>query len=490
MKLKSYTCSKCGSVLNVETSQRILDCPFCGNTFRTVSFHRKEVLQQAANNLRRSEFQAADDKYQEILVDDPGNFDALLGRLYCAARIPSSDKLSNIRTAAEYDMRKSIRMIRDLPAYPSSDASSYFVKLDELLKKAKRYKELQTRIAKLRAENKAEYEKISQTTQEEEGIRETSRKTGTLIIALLGFCIGGTSIGEVPQFGLVLLGLALWIFMIYKIGPLIGTLIFLAIFAVIFILFLRASNKLSRKYAGRGAKYREETTANHTQFLELDQEMSDLEQSYAAGYAELKKLRPSVPVGPQDPRKIEKPEVFSDEKKTVYCSKCGGELALDRERSLYTCKYCGVASGASLFIGNVFLKANRALSAGEFEEAELRFSHNLMMHPDDFDSLLGRILAEGRWTSLDQFTLECDSHIPPFRIKNLLARAEEAKTHAKEEDKEFFSKFEKMVITFRDAEEIFAESDEFKEDNDWVVKKYEFDVLRGEVLKYLSERSA
>jgi len=80
-KLTSYTCAKCGGVLNVDIGQAVFDCPFCGNGFDLSDFHRGEVLNEAALNLKNREFQSARNAYSELqkmeesLVTEPGKAD-------------------------------------------------------------------------------------------------------------------------------------------------------------------------------------------------------------------------------------------------------------------------------------------------------------------------------------------------------------------------------------------------------------------------------
>ena len=274
--------------------------------------------------------------------------------------------------------------------------------------------------------------------------------------------------------------------------PLTGTLAFLILFGFILVMGQLAAKKTADKHQKKMDVLREKTTANHSEFMKIDEEMNALASSYAEGYPELRKLRPqgaSALAVSQERLKRENPEVFSLEEKKVFCAKCGAPLVLDRERSLYACKFCGVASGASLFIGNVFDKAQKALSKKEFEEAEICFAHSLMMKPDDFGSLFGRILAEGRWTSLQDFMLDQGTHIPPFRVRNLLTRIEEAETHAKEEDRKIFMNMKELVNIVPRAEVLFKESRRTKEEAPWFEEKNRFDIIWNETNLLVYSRS-
>ena len=53
-ELKSYSCPKCGSYLDVDRDRDEFECPFCGNRFNALVFHRDELLAEA-RRLARSE---------------------------------------------------------------------------------------------------------------------------------------------------------------------------------------------------------------------------------------------------------------------------------------------------------------------------------------------------------------------------------------------------------------------------------------------------
>jgi len=496
MKLKSYTCGKCGGVLNVEKSQRILDCPFCQNSFRSASFHRDEILKQAAANLRRKEFSSAGDKYREILEYEPENYDGLLGNLLSIGKVPSVAQLSDIRNASKYNVAGMLDFLKSEEIDDSSISAPYFEKLTSLLKKAQRYKALTAQLERIRKENQLEFENITgeknKRDSAEENVTSFFELLGLLLMALAGGHGGHVGHGYTGTEALIFLGIVVLMVLITVTDPLTGTLAFLILFGFILVMGQLAAKNTADKHQKKMDVLREKTTANHSEFMKIDEEMNALASSYAEGYPELRKLRPqgaSALAVSQERLKRENPEVFSLEEKKVFCAKCGAPLVLDRGRSLYACKFCGVASGASLFIGNVFDKAQKALSEKEFEEAEICFAHSLMMKPDDFDSLFGRILAEGRWTSLQDFMLDQGTHIPPFRVRNLLTRIEEAETHAKEEDRKIFMNMKELVNIVPRAEVLFKESRRTKEEAPWFEEKNRFDIIWNETNLLVYARS-
>lgn len=53
--LISYTCDKCGGILNIDCDQENLGCPFCGRQIDYAEYHRQDFLSQAELNLKQKE---------------------------------------------------------------------------------------------------------------------------------------------------------------------------------------------------------------------------------------------------------------------------------------------------------------------------------------------------------------------------------------------------------------------------------------------------
>ena len=66
-RLKSYTCAKCGAVLSVDKLQGQMACPFCGNEFDYVDFHREDLILQAEECLSRGAYEPAREKFSKVL---------------------------------------------------------------------------------------------------------------------------------------------------------------------------------------------------------------------------------------------------------------------------------------------------------------------------------------------------------------------------------------------------------------------------------------
>ena len=492
MKLKSYTCPSCGSVLQVENNQRILDCPFCGSEFQAVSFHRKEVVSSAGENLKNKEFTAAREKYLEILTDNPYDVDALLGLICCSGKIPEQSAFSRIRDLSQYNAGAALKVLRAQEGCQSEEAKPYFDKLAGLLEKAERWQELDSKVNAIRSDNRNKYEEITGIKERETTLRGRILNTFLYIGSLFGAEERRATKEESLLYqgagGLFMIFMGILIYMIIDAEPedLMKTILtFFGWVLGILALVALVSFIITKIYQHKEYKVRELTQGNHTEFMGISSEMSELSAEYEKEYQEMKKLRPTeIPVAK---RKRSKEDVFSEEEKETYCSQCGGKLFLDRERSLYTCKYCGVALGASFFIGDVDAKARKALAVEEFEEAELRFSHVLMMHPDDYEALVGRVLATGKWRAVRAMKLP--ERMPPYLLKEFNARIEEGKAHAKKEDQEIFDEFSNISALIQKADPYGKKKTPF-EKAQWESIELDFKKVRDKLLSIERKRNA
>ena len=139
-KLTSYTCAKCGGVLNIDSEQELFDCPFCGTAFDMVDFHRKEILSQADICLKRNEFISASNKYGELYSKDPHDFDALIGLILCAGKIPDKEDLVNPRKLIRHDIEGARKAVDKYAGFWSR--YPYFEKLNEVLELSAKYQSL------------------------------------------------------------------------------------------------------------------------------------------------------------------------------------------------------------------------------------------------------------------------------------------------------------------------------------------------------------
>ena len=487
---KSYTCSNCGSVLNVESDRADLTCPFCGTSFNAASFHRNELLQQAFANLRRKEFSAARDKFRTVNEGDPHNFDALLGRVCCAAEVRSTKEFSDILTTSRCNLKNAKAAIHTLEGCHIPEFEPFFSSLDTLLSKAYRYTVMEKELSRIRKESNFVIDDLDGTKAKEETMSTIFVDILCLIGSLAGFFLSSSLDDHDTNMiiGLIAIAIFLMITLIIGLGAVKGLIYWGIIMGIIIAIVIANSLIISKIYGKKKGKLLEATANKHNEYDKKKEEMENLSREFHEQYLKLAELRPDTTSGiirPKDTRLQDAEDFFSGEEKEIHCSKCSATLTLDRERHLYTCKYCGVAYGTSFFIGDVLKRGQNALANKEFEEAEIRFSHYLMMHPGNYDALLGKILATGLWTSVE--AMDFPVRMPPFRVKDLDKCIKEAEASASESDKPIFESFDAIPELLKRGGEHGPKKDDSTYHEDiWKVSREDFMRLRAKI-KYLDE---
>lgn len=86
------------------------------------------------------------------------------------------------------------------------------------------------------------------------------------------------------------------------------------------------------------------------------------------------------------------------------CIKCGAALAVDTEKQLYVCPYCGKTYKYEYFAEENLLDfAYEALFKRDFETAKDAFSFMLAKEPQNFSALRGHLFASYQISSLETF---------------------------------------------------------------------------------------
>lgn len=428
--LKSYTCRSCGGILNFDEDQEIFACPFCGEEFNYTDFHRDEFLSQAAKCLKDLRYDAAKEKYETLLSNNPQDFEALRGIVLVQGKISSQAVLQSPDDLRNCDLAAAINASEDAgQILTGSSESLYFERLTELLKLAIEFRD---KTADALDKSEKAREKYRDAAERERKSKENLTTTGSFI-----------GIGMIVGAG-VLLGLLGAIFdeelrgMDMDVRPFFAVVIGYGVICLIVLAFFLIHRYRVRHVIYKLAKPSDHLTAGHVMQDFLSKEALEIDRRYKETYVLLEKDDPASRgyAPPRVQKKAPSVKPFADITKAVLCSKCGGQLKLDKEKGLFECRYCGVAYGASLFFNNPLDKANEAITKGDYAEADQRFSHILMVKPDDFNALLGRVLSAGKWKSIDDIRLP-EAMIPAVG-KNIKDRIKEAVEHAAGADRLFF----------------------------------------------------
>ena len=123
------------------------------------------------------------------------------------------------------------------------------------------------------------------------------------------------------------------------------------------------------------------------------------------------------------------------------CPSCGGNLIVDNDKQMYHCTFCGSTYDYEYFredqIQQMF---GTFLSRGEFMAAADACKFMLKKDPHDFIALRGLVLAAARLRNMGELARENKSY--DFKYDSKLVS--EAIEGASEEDREYFTDFEKI----------------------------------------------
>lgn len=423
--LKSYTCSKCAGILMFDSDQEFFDCPFCGNRYDIVDFHADEVLAQANSCLEQGSFSSAKEKFGQVLDNDPQNFDALLGTVFCKLKLNSEDKLENSENLETVDLNEAKKVLIKAKRQSVNAKADYFAYFYSLIEHYEKTVKLEKEKQELLSGNTMD-ELNGKMLSDFKRYRNEDRDSlpwPLIIFGVLALFAVAASLTETGNY-----------------FPLI---IFFVVLGV--ICYAVSKNDIVHDENYKPANDYER---------KLTDKISDNERNYARAYMKMKDLRASIVSDNKEHSVSESKPVADpdiDEGKSINCEKCGAGLILDKNKRVYQCDHCGVAYGVSLFFGLPMEKALNSLNNGNFKDAERRFSNLLMVDPSDFEALLGKVLCAGKWTKVSNIRLSVD--VEDDELKFVRDSIKKAGWYASENDQPYFRKMEELVSFFEPYKE-------------------------------------
>ena len=424
-QLKSYTCSKCAGILMFDSDQEFFDCPFCGNRFDIVDFHADEVLDQAKACLEQGAFSAANDKFDQILDNDPHNFEALLGNVLCVLNLSSEEKLEDSDNLKGKDLtgaKKALINAGKLSAEVKADYFTRFLSLIENYEKSVKFEKEKDALLYGDIQDLINQKMLSDFKE----FRSEDRASLPWPWIVLGVFI---------LLSVVVISSAMddsWVMAV-------KVMLFFAFLAAIVIMIFKKDNEHDVNYRP-GNDYEKKLTDR----------IQEYNRNYSRCYSKMRKFHASIANEDQAAVIAEESKAFSDSEidpsQNISCAKCGAGLSLDKNKRVYQCDHCGVAYGVSLFFGLPMEKALNSLNNGRYKDAGQRFSNLLMVDPSDFEALLGKVLCAGKWTKVSDISLSDD--LDEGELQLVRTSLEEAGKHASESDRSYFGKMEQLISLF------------------------------------------
>ena len=129
---KEIFCAKCAARLTLDKEKRVYQCNSCGVAYGISLFYGLP-LEKALNSMNVGKYSDADQRFSNVLMANPSDFDALLGRILCAGkwgRVSSIGLSSELRPVSFKIIKGQIDKTVLNAAEPDK---AYFEKLKELI---------------------------------------------------------------------------------------------------------------------------------------------------------------------------------------------------------------------------------------------------------------------------------------------------------------------------------------------------------------------
>lgn len=431
--LKSYTCTKCAGVLIFDADQEYFDCPFCGTRFDSVDFHGDELLEQAEECLKKSEFPLAKEKLVKILEKDQSDFRALRGMILAEARVSTLEGLEDpdfYKRCRLPSVRKAVdSAVENAPEF----SSGFFAKLSDMLAMIEKIDLMDNERRVIN--NSFDEKTVDRSREYLHRSRDSFKRSVMIMGAVVAFA-------TLYHFLLMIAGgVSDWtVFWVIE-----GLMLF--VYGAFFIVYYLISKKERRHDESPHEVIVNASNAANFTVIEVD----EMKKEYVHEFKALKELDASANEalsGYEKANEADKETVDPDEGKTVLCSKCAAKLSLDKEKRVYQCNSCGVAYGISLFYGLPLEKALNSMNMGKYSDADQRFTNVLMVDPSDFDALLGRVLCLGKWTKVSGIGL--NGELRPITFKKLAELLDKTVQSAAESDKAYFEKLKELITVLEE----------------------------------------
>lgn len=425
-KLVSYICTKCGAALNVESSHKEFDCPFCGNVFDFADIHYRELLSGARSALKHMEFVTAKKKFDEILASRPQDFEALQGLVLCVLKFRTEDSLKEMDKLKDCDVIAAKSVLAIVERRASEKDVPYFAKLAEMFDIVNRHTSLCASQAKLLEQNKNIIDKINRATDD----RDSAILRLVLISVVVSICTIFLIVARLSDYYFSYTDPITMALNINEIAISLG-IISLPVYGVI-----KANIRLRRVKA---------RSVQTSQLREYDNAIAQSIKDFEQATISLGSLRPSksesdVASSPSFAPKNTTNSIPSSEKGNgITCYMCAGELLLDDKHNFYRCDHCGVAYGSYLFTGDLLANALDAMERNEFFEADLNCQFELGIHPQNPQAHRLRILCAIKQTSFAN--LERTRSISNLLLVRMNERATEAIKKVTPYDAVYFRQF-------------------------------------------------
>lgn len=129
---KVISCSKCAAQLTVDKEKRVYQCDHCGVAYG-VSLFFGLPMEKALSAINSGRYIDAKRRFESILMANPSDFEALLGRILCEGKWTKISDIDLSDDLSITDVREIKNRLAEALRYVSEDNRPYFESLEKLI---------------------------------------------------------------------------------------------------------------------------------------------------------------------------------------------------------------------------------------------------------------------------------------------------------------------------------------------------------------------
>lgn len=129
---ETVICSKCAGHLFLDKDKRVYECSSCGVAYG-ISLFFGMPMEKALNAMNTGHYIEAHKRFENVLMVEPSNFDALLGQILCVGGWSRISDIDPSDIIDEEDWNKIKALFDDAKLRVSESDMEFFVKLEKLI---------------------------------------------------------------------------------------------------------------------------------------------------------------------------------------------------------------------------------------------------------------------------------------------------------------------------------------------------------------------
>ena len=129
---ETVICSKCAGHLFLDKDKRVYECSSCGVAYG-ISLFFGMPMEKALNAMNTGHYIEAHKRFENVLMVEPSNFDALLGQILCVGGWSRISDIDPSDIIDEEDWNKIKSLFDDAKLRVSESDMEFFVKLEKLI---------------------------------------------------------------------------------------------------------------------------------------------------------------------------------------------------------------------------------------------------------------------------------------------------------------------------------------------------------------------